>query len=83
MGGKREGSVEEGSGIGSDVTPSVLKNGRVHWLRYAHTWLVAVLVVWYARGRVWCSAFPYRTSLRSPHAHDCCISTYGIHGVMI
>jgi hypothetical protein len=80
---KREGSVEEGYGIGSDIIPSVLKNDCVHWFRYAHTWLVVVLVVWYARERVWCSAFPYRTSLRLPHAHDSCISIYGIHGVMI
>jgi hypothetical protein len=82
-GGKRKGSMEEGCGIGSDVIPNALKNGRVHWLHYAHTRLVAVLVEWYARERVWCSAFPHRTSLRLPHAHDCCISTYGIHGVMI
>jgi hypothetical protein len=48
--GETEGrEYGRGSGIGSDVIPSVLKNGCVHWLRYAHSWLVAVLAV------VWCA----------------------------
>jgi hypothetical protein len=40
----------------------------------------------YGRGkRDWerCNIFPYRTSLHLPHAHDCCILTYGTHGVIV
>jgi hypothetical protein len=65
--------MEEESGIGNDVIPSVLKNGRVHWLRYAHTWLVAVLVVWYARERE-SGVVPFRTvPLCACHTHTTAI----------